>query len=92
MRLLPLLLLAWCSIALGQDQTTNLALARPVIASGATWPGFAPGLLTDGNRATFSHPNTGVQNGYYFQVDLGDTFAFDGSSSTTQRAVSVASL
>ena len=77
MRLFSVLLLLGCNLAVAQEPTTNLALGRPVIATGATWPGFPPGFLTDGNRATFSHPNTGVQNGYYFQIDLGDTFVFD---------------
>ena len=51
----------------------NLALGRPVIASGATWPGLAPTLLTDGIRTgtNISHPATGPTLGYYYQVDLG---------------------
>src|SRR5262245_58815834 len=35
---------------------TNLALGKPVIASGPTWGLFTPVLLTDGNPQTFCHP------------------------------------
>ena len=49
----------------------NVALKRPVTASGALWPGFLPSRLTDGDLTTFSHPATGVPGlGFEFEVDL----------------------
>jgi len=51
---------------------TNLALNKPVSASGPTWTGLAASTLTDGNPSTFTHPltATGTQ-GFFFQIDLG---------------------
>ena len=51
----------------------NLALGRPTIASGVTYPGYPAGNLTDGNRLSpgFSHPETGAGFGFYYQTDLG---------------------
>ncbi len=56
----------------------NLALGRPVIASGALWPGFSATNLTDGNAigsGTIAHPNTGATLGFYYQVDLGSEYS-----------------
>ena len=42
---------------------TNIALGRPVFASGALWPGLPASNLTDGNHTgtnTIAHPDTGV--------------------------------
>ena len=53
----------------------NLAVGRPTIASGATYPGYPAGNVTDGNRLSpgFSHPADGATLGFYYQTDLGST-------------------
>jgi hypothetical protein len=52
-------------------ENSNLALGKPVIASGATWNGFPPTLIADGNPSSFSHPLTNVgTQGFYYQIDL----------------------
>lgn len=53
---------------------TNIALGRPVSASGQTWSGQVPANLTDGNEANQSHPlaNSGTL-GFYYEIDLGST-------------------
>jgi len=69
----------WASLASVLAQTgTNLALLQPINGTGPTWPGYPPSNLTDGDRSTFTHPeaDTAVQ-GYYFQVDLGQSFSLD---------------
>jgi hypothetical protein len=56
----------------------NLALGRPVTASGALWPGMAASNLTDGNAigsGTIAHPDTGATLGFYYQVDLGAEYS-----------------
>ena len=54
---------------------TNVALGRPVVASGATHPGHPSANLTDGNPATMSHPQakTGTA-GFYYEIDLGKDY------------------
>ncbi|HEY6228870.1 MAG TPA: lamin tail domain-containing protein, partial [Verrucomicrobiae bacterium] len=53
----------------------NLALGKPVIASGPVWTGFTAANLTDGNTATIAHPlNSTGTLGYYFEIDLGATY------------------
>jgi hypothetical protein len=71
-------LLLWNAQARGQGLGPNLALGKPVEASGAVWGGFIPSALTDGEPGTIAHPasETGTL-GYYFEVDLGGTFQFD---------------
>ncbi len=76
--------LAWALAAMGArllaqtDPQPNLALGRPVIASGPTWTGFPANRLTDGDSSTISHPlNASGTLGFYFQVDLGGTFRLD---------------
>src|SRR6266542_1067741 len=54
----------------------NVALGRPVIAAGETWPGLPKENLTDGNLSTFTHNNTPVPD-FYFMVDLGGTFRLE---------------
>lgn len=57
----------WPNLALAAE---NLALGKPVIAAGATWPGLAVESLTDGQPATFTHPADGTDTtGYFFEVD-----------------------
>lgn len=64
------LLAAACGVS-GQT-AENLALNRPVLASGPSWGALKPGALTDGDPATFTHPlaETGTE-GFYYEVDLG---------------------
>jgi len=55
----------------------NQALAKPISASGPLYPNFPnPGLLTDGNRATFTHPATPVTS-FHYTIDLGTTQSLD---------------
>jgi len=57
-------------------QEGNLALGRPVSASGPTAPGQPPGNLTDGDRLTYSHPLDGLGTSWFFyQIDLGKEYA-----------------
>lgn len=74
-----ILLLGGSGHMAAQDpDSANLALNHPVDASGPTWGTFSPALLTDGNPDTFSHPLTDTDTlDYYFEVDLGGTFALD---------------
>jgi hypothetical protein len=56
----------------------NLALGKPVLASGPVWTGFTAANLTDGNTATIAHPlNSSGTLGYYFEIDLGATYQLD---------------
>ena len=57
----------------------NLAAGRPVISSGATYPGYPAANLTDTNRLSpgFSHPADGATLGYYYQTDLGTSYALN---------------
>ncbi len=57
-------------------QTTNIALGRPVKASG---PVRLPAdNLTDGFPGTFSHPlRPGRENAFYFEIDLGASRRLD---------------
>ncbi|MBX3731158.1 MAG: lamin tail domain-containing protein [Verrucomicrobiae bacterium] len=56
----------------------NLAAGQPVEASGPTWGTFALEFVADGNPDTFNHPRAASGTlGFYFQVDLGRTFALD---------------
>jgi hypothetical protein len=51
---------------------TNLALGRPVFATGPTYPGYPASNLTDGTAETFAHPNLSSGTlGFYFEIDLG---------------------
>lgn len=65
---------AWAQATL----TTNLALNRPVTASGPLWPGFVVAFITDGTTTSFAHPlaDSGTR-GFHFQVDLGATYRLD---------------
>lgn len=55
-----------------QTSRPNLALRRPVTASGPTWSGLPESNLTDGSTSTLSHPLAASgTRGYYFQIDLG---------------------
>ncbi|MDE0859090.1 MAG: lamin tail domain-containing protein [Akkermansiaceae bacterium] len=68
--LIPVLLLVG-SRSLAQ---TNIAIGRPVSASGQTWSGQVAANLTDGNEANQSHPlaSSGTL-GFYYEIDLGST-------------------
>lgn len=57
-------------------QTTNIALGRPVKASGPVR--FPADNLTDGFPGTFSHPlKPGQENAFYFEIDLGVSHQLD---------------
>ena len=60
---------------------TNIALGRPVTASGALWPGLPASNLTDGQllgTGTVAHPGDGVATlGFYFQTDLGAEYTLN---------------
>lgn len=59
-------------------RTSNIALGRPVDASGPTYPGLPPLYLTDGFAATFSHPAEGRPAGnFHFDIDLGASTPLD---------------
>src|SRR3954471_20189315 len=56
----------------------NLALGKPVIASGSVWTGFTAANLTDGNTATIAHPlNSTGTLAFYLEIDLGATYQLD---------------
>lgn len=55
----------------------NIALGKPVTASSATWPGQDASLVTDGNFANQSHPNSGATLGFTYTVDLGSMYLLD---------------
>lgn len=77
--LLGALLCLWTLLAAAQtDPGPNLALRKPVIASGPVWGGLLEASLTDGDPATFCHPlaDTGT-TGFFFEVDLGATYRLD---------------
>jgi hypothetical protein len=63
---LALLSFTFCAFA-GED---NVALNRPASASGSLEVGYPIENLTDGDAATFTHPNPGGL-GFWVQVDLG---------------------
>ena len=53
----------------------NLALGKPVVASGPTWNGLDATGVTDGNPATFSHPLAEQDTlDFYFEIDLGASY------------------
>jgi hypothetical protein len=56
----------------------NLALKKPVTASGAVYTSQTPAALTDNDGTTFCHPlaSTGTLD-YYFEVDLGRVYDID---------------
>ncbi|MCC6234601.1 MAG: chitobiase/beta-hexosaminidase C-terminal domain-containing protein, partial [Verrucomicrobiales bacterium] len=62
---------AW---AAGASAADNLALGRPVTAPGPLWEGLGPETITDGDPATFTHPRTAQNEGFFFQVDLGASY------------------
>ena len=71
-----LLLQAVAAAALAQE--VNVARGKLATASAAVYGGYPAGNVTDGNRATFSHPdNPPVENNFYYQVDLGAAYGFD---------------
>ena len=85
MKNLHLLFLAlWAALApMAHAQTANIALNKPIIASGVLYPGsyhptYAVTNLVDGNPATFAHPNdaTGT-SGFYYQIDLQQSVTLD---------------
>lgn len=59
-------------------RSSNLALGRPVRASGPVYDGLYPHFLTDGVPASFSHPadNYPALN-FHFEVDLGTSRMLD---------------
>jgi hypothetical protein len=66
-------------VLMGSAQAAeNLALGKPVVATGPTWPGLAVETLTDGNPSTFTHPAADAERiGFHFEVDLGQEFQLD---------------
>ena len=59
-------------------RSSNMALGRPVSASGPVYPGLYPYYLTDGFTSSFSHPAEGhPARNFYFEIDLGTSRALD---------------
>ncbi|WP_035615746.1 ATP-binding protein [Haloferula sp. BvORR071] len=59
-------------------RSSNVALGRPVRASGPVYEGLYPHFLTDGFAASFSHPaDWHPARDFYFEVDLGSSRALD---------------
>lgn len=57
--------------------TSNVAIGKPTSASGPLWSNFNnPQLITDGNRATFTHPLSQI-NTFHYDIDLVQTTAID---------------
>ena len=74
-----------CLFSIAQGQT-NIALGRPVSASGATWPNQFPEHLTDGNTGNQSHPQASSGTlGFYYEIDLGSEKSL-GSIRLTNRS------
>ncbi|HUS34822.1 MAG TPA: lamin tail domain-containing protein [Verrucomicrobiae bacterium] len=70
--------LLWTALAHGQVSGPNLALHKPVDASGALWGSFLTASLTDGDTGSFAHPATDTGTlGFYFEIDLGATFQLE---------------
>ena len=55
----------------------NVALNKPVVATGNTWPGFPAGNVNDGLAGTITHPQAGDAGPFQFDIDLGDNYALD---------------
>ena len=74
-----LLLALWAALApVAQAQTANIALGKPIFASGVLIGGYPVANVVDGNPATFTHPNAGSgTNGFYYQIDLGQACTLD---------------
>ena len=64
-------------MAPAEPEMWNLALGAPVTASAATGGNGPAPLLTDGGVGGVVHPGANLQNGFYFQIDMGETIAFD---------------
>jgi hypothetical protein len=59
-------------------RSSNIALGRPVRASGPVFSGLYPYFLTDGFAASFSHPaDDQPARDFHFEIDLGATRALD---------------
>lgn len=59
-------------------RSSNVALGRPVRASGSVYDGLYPHFLTDGFAASFSHPaDWQPARDFHYEVDLGSTRALD---------------
>ncbi len=59
-------------------RSSNMALGRPVSASGPVYQGLYPYYLTDGFTSSFSHPAEGhPARNFYFEIDLGTSRALD---------------
>jgi len=59
-------------------RSSNIALGRPVRASGPVYEGLHPHFLTDGFTASFSHPaNDYPARNFHFEIDLGTARALD---------------
>jgi signal transduction histidine kinase len=59
-------------------RSSNVALGRPVRASGPVYEGLYPHFLTDGFAASFSHPaDWHPARDFHYEVDLGSTRALD---------------
>ncbi len=70
-----ILLCLWAAgLAAVSGAEPNLALGKPVFATGVTYPGYPASNLTDGTAETFAHPNLPSGTlGFYFEIDLGRT-------------------
>lgn len=59
-------------------RSSNVALGRPVRASGPVYQGLYPHFLTDGFPSTFCHPADGYPaRDFFFEIDLGTSRTLD---------------
>ncbi len=59
-------------MALSRASDSNIALQRPVFASGAVSPVAAN--VTDGDNSTYTAPTAAGSIGFYYQIDLGQEY------------------
>ncbi len=74
----PRLILTLLSLILPIYGQTNLALNKPVIASGPVWRDQARvARLVDGNSGSVTHSGDGANSagGFYYQIDLEESFS-----------------
>lgn len=73
---LPVLVCCYCLAAFPSLQAgdSNIALTRPVVASGAVPAGTPASNVTDGDSSTYTAPTTAGVAGFYYQIDLGKEY------------------
>lgn len=76
--LIGVLVVLWLLAGNSWSQEGNYALGRPIISSAQVVPGNPVENLTDGDKRTFTHPNsTSGTNGFYYLIDLGRVRTLD---------------